>query len=174
MLGTRLVGRDERQVDGRLEPARQLDLGPLRGLGEALQGLAVVLQVDAVLLLELVGEPVHDAAVVIVTAQVGVPVGGLDLEHAVAHVEHRDVERATAEVEDQDGLVRLLLQAVGQRGGGWLIDDAQHVEARDLARVLGRLALRVVEIGRHCDDRVGHLLAQVSLCVGLELLQDEG
>ena len=104
----------------------------------------------------------------------GVPVGGLDLEHAVAHVEHRDVERATAEVEDQDGLVRLLLQAVGQRSGRRFVDDAEHVEAGDLPGVLGRLALRVVEVRGHGDDSVGHLLAEVGFCVGLELLQDQG
>src|SRR5438309_1816737 len=141
VLGTCLVRRDERQVDGRLEPARELDLRPLRGLGEALQGLAVGLQVDSVLLLELVGEPVHDPAVVVVTTEVGVPVRGLDLEDAVAHVEHGDVEGATAEVENEDRLVRFLFQAVCQGSRGWFIDDPQDVEAGDLAGVLGRLAL---------------------------------
>src|SRR2546421_696367 len=81
---TGLFGRDERQVDGRLEPARELDLGPLGSLGQALQSLAVGLQVDAVLLLELVGEPVHDAAGVNVTAAGGGAVGGPCLRHARA------------------------------------------------------------------------------------------
>src|SRR5207237_6933941 len=56
VLWAGLVRGYERQVDRRLEPARKLDLRPLRGLGEALEGLAVTLQVDAVLLFELVGE----------------------------------------------------------------------------------------------------------------------
>ena len=42
----------------------------------------------------------------------------------------------------------------------------------DLAGVLGRLALRVVEVRGNRDDRVGDLLAEVRLSVGLELLQD--
>ena len=58
-----------------------------------------------------------------------------------------DVERATAEVVDRDHLVLLLVEAVRQRGRGRLVDDAQHLEPGDLARVLGRLALRVVEVG---------------------------
>jgi len=165
VLGAGLVRRYERQVDGGLQPARKLDLGPLRRFGEALQGLAVGLQVDAVLLLELLGEPVHDAAVVVVTAEVGVAVGGFDLEDTVADVEHGYVEGAATEVKHEDGLIRLLVQAVGQGSGGWLVDDAQHVEAGDLSGVLGRLALGVVEVGGHGDDRVGHLFAQVSLGV---------
>jgi hypothetical protein len=35
--------------------------------------------------------------------------GGLDLEHAVADLEHGHVECAAPEVEDEDGLIGLLL-----------------------------------------------------------------
>ena len=50
-----------------------------------------------------------------------VAVGGLDLEHALADVEHRDVEGAAAEVEDRDAQVLargLLVEAEGERRGG--------------------------------------------------------
>src|SRR5256885_2164578 len=80
-------------------------------------------------------------------------------------------EGGDGEVEERDGLVCFLLQPVGQGGGGGLVDDAHDVEAGDLAGVLGRLALGVVEVGGHRDDGVRDLLAQVGLGVGLQLLQ---
>ena len=87
-------------------------------------------------LAELVGEPVDDALVEVVAAQVRVAVGGLDLEDALAQLQDRDVERAAAQVIDGDALVLLLVEAVGQRGRRRLVDDAQHFEASDLARRL--------------------------------------
>src|SRR3954469_6335979 len=66
----------------------------------------------------------------------------------------------------------LLAEAVGPRRGGRLVYDALDVEPRDLAGVLRRLALVVVEVGGHGDDRCVDLVAQVRLGVGLQLLQD--
>ena len=166
------VGRDERQVDLRLLGGGQLDLGLLGGLVEALEGHLVLRQVDALVALELGREPVDDRLVEVVAAEVVVTRGRLDLEHAVADLEHRHVERAAAEVEDEDRLVGLLVEPVGQRGGRRLVDDALDVEAGDPAGVLGRLALVVVEVGRDGDDRGVDGLAEVGLGVGLELLQD--
>ena len=139
-----------------------------------LEGLAVVAQVDALVALELVGHPVDDALVEVVAAEEGVAVGGLDLEDAVAHVEHGDVEGAAAQVVDGDGLILLLVQTIGQRRSGRLVDDAQDFQAGDAAGVLGGLALRVVEVGRHSDDGLGDGLAEVSFGIGLDLGQDHG
>jgi NAD-specific glutamate dehydrogenase. len=105
VLRAGLVGRDERQVDLRLLGGRQLDLRLLAGLVEALEGHRVVLEVDALALLELAREPVDDRLVEVVAAEVVVARGRLDLEHAVADLEHGHVERAAAEVEDEDRLV---------------------------------------------------------------------
>jgi hypothetical protein len=97
----------------------------------------------------------------------------LDFEDAVADVEHRDVEGATAKVKDEDCVVRrLLVEPVGERGGGRLVDDPLHLEAGDLAGVLGRLALVVVEVGGDRDHGAVNRLAELRFRVGLELLQD--
>ena len=68
----------------------------------------------------------------------------------------------------------VLVEAEGEGGRGRLVDDALDLEAGDLARVLGRLALRVVEIGRHRDDGLGDRLAEIVLGGLLHLLEDEG
>ena len=122
---------------------------------------------------ELVHEPVDDPLVPVVATEVVVTAGGLDLDDALADLEQGHVERATAEVEDQDRLLLLaLVQSVGEGSGGRLVDDAEHVEPRDLSGLLGGLALRVVEVRRDGDDGVGDRLAQVGLGVPLELLQN--
>ncbi len=166
------VRRDERQVDLRLLGARQLDLGLLRRLEETLEGHLVLREVDRLVALELRDEPVHDRLVEVVAAEVVVTRGRLDLEDALADLEHGHVERAAAEVEDEDGLVGLLVEAVGQRRGRRLVDDALDLEAGDLAGVLRGLALVVVEVRGDGDDRRVDGLAEVGLRVRLELLED--
>ena len=176
VLGAAGVGGDKGQIDLGLDGCRELDLGLFRGVLEALQGHFVALgaEVEALLLLELGDQPIDDALVEVVAAQVGVAVGGLDFDDAFADFENGNVECAAAEVVDGDGLVLLLVEAVGQCGRGRLVDDALDVEAGDLARVLGGLALGVVEVGRNGDDRLGDRLAQVGFGGLLQLLQDHG
>ena len=174
VLGIALVGGDVGQVDLGRGRRRQLDLGLLGGLLESLEGLLIAPQVDPLVALELGQQPLDDALVEVVAAQVRVAVGRLDLEDALAQLQDRDVEGAAAQVVDGDLLVVLLVQAVGQGRGGGFVDDPLDVQAGDAAGVLGGLALGVVEVGRDGDDRLGDLLAQIRLRVRLELLQDHG
>ncbi|ADI04037.1 putative NAD-specific glutamate dehydrogenase [Streptomyces bingchenggensis BCW-1] len=167
-----LVGRrDVGQVDGGLGRGGQLDLRLLRRFAQPLQRHLVLGQVDPVPALEPGDEVVDDPLVPVVAAEVGVAVGGLDLDDPLADLQQRDIEGAAAEVEDQDGLVVLLVQAIRQGGGRRLVDDPQYLQAGDLARLLGGGALGVVEVRRDGDHRVRDVLAEVALRVTLELLQ---
>ena len=174
MLRTGRVGRDEGQVDLGLLRRGELDLGLLGRLLQALQRKLVATQVDARLFLELVREIIDDAHVEVLAAEEGVAVGRLHLEHAVADLEDRDVERAAAKVIDGDGSRLALVEAVSERGSRRLVDDAQDFEARDLAGILGRLALCVIEIGGHRDDRLLDFLTEMRLGRLFHLLEDVG
>jgi hypothetical protein len=161
------------KVDLRRHGRRQLDLRLLPRLVQPLQRHRVDPEVDALVALELRDHPVDDRLVEVVAAQVVVAVGRLHLEDALAELEHRHVERAAAEVEDEDHLVgALLVEAVRQSRRGRFVDDPDHVQTGDAAGVLRRLALRVVEVRGNRDDRVGDRLAKVGLGVRLQLLQD--
>ncbi len=76
------------------------------------------------------------------------------LEHVAGEVEHRDVERAAAEVVDEDLLVEPAVEPVGERRGGRLVDDPLHVEAGEAPGLLHRLALVVVVVGGDGDHRL--------------------
>ena len=102
----------------------------------------------------------------------GVAVGGLDLEDAVAEFEDRDVEGAAAEVVHGDLLIVFLVEAIRQSRRRGLVDNPLDVEAGNPPGILRGLALGVIEIGWNGDDRLGHLLVQVRLSIRLELLQD--
>ncbi|MBG9885548.1 glutamate dehydrogenase, partial [Bacillus toyonensis] len=173
VLGEREVG----QVDAGRGRGGQLLLGLLRGLLQTLQGDLVTGDVDAGRVLELLDEVVDETLVPVVAAETVVSGRGAHLDRGevvvLAHLEEGDVEGPAAEVEDEDQLVLLaLVETVGESRSGGLVDDAQDVEARDLAGLLGGLALGVVEVGGDGDDRVGHRVSQVGLGVALELHED--
>src|SRR5882672_1202764 len=120
------------------------------------------------------GEPGHDAVVEVVAAQVGIARGGEDLEDVLADLEDGDVEGAATEVVDRDLLRDVLSESVRERGGGRLVEDAEHVQPGDPAGVLGRLPLVVVEVGGDGDDRLLHLVPDVVLDDRLHLLEHQG
>ena len=171
VLRPRLVCRDERQIDVGFERRRKLDFRFLRGFLQALHRDAILGEIDAVGLLELRRDPLDDPLIDVVAAEMGVAVGRLDLDDALTDFEDRDVERAATEVVHRDGLVLLLVEPVGERGRRRLVDDAEDVEACDLAGVFRRLALCVVEVRGHRDDRVGDRLAEIVLGRLLQLLE---
>ena len=109
----------------------------------------VLAKVDPLFLLELVGDVVDEDLVEIVAAEVAVTVRADHAEDAFGDLQDGNVERSTAQVEDDDLLVLVLAQAVGQRRGGRLVDDPRDLHPGNLAGILRRLALGVVEVGRH-------------------------
>src|SRR3954471_1896803 len=90
----------------------------------------------------------------VVPAKMRVAVRRENLKNAVVQLENRNVKGPAAEVVDRDFRSTLeLIEAIGERRRGRLVYDSLDREASQLAGVLRRAALRVVEIGRHRDDR---------------------
>ena len=174
MLRPARVGGDVGQVDFGLGRGRKLDLRLLGRLFQALKRELVLGQVDALLLLELARQIFDQPHVEVFAAEEGVAVRRLHLEHAVADLEDGHVEGAAAEVVDRDGAGFLLVEAVGERRRSRLVDDAQHLEAGDLAGVLGGLPLGVVEVSGNRDDGLRDRTAKMGLRRLLHFLQDEG
>lgn len=97
------------------------------------------------------------------------------LKHAILNTQQGHIEGSTTEIIDDDlDLTALLVEAVRDRGGGGLLDDAQDLEACDYTSILGGLALGVIEVGGNCDDRMCNLCTEVCLCGLLHLGKDHG
>ena len=174
MVRAILAHRDKRQVQLGGKRTGKLLLCLFRFLLQAAHGGGVLGQIDAVRSAELRHSPLNDALVKVIAAQMGIAAGGQHRKGAVLDFNDRNIKGAAAQIIDQDLLGGFVVQAVGHRGGGGLVDDAQNIQARNAARVLSGLALAVVKIGRHGDDRLGHRFAQVALGIAADLGQDHG
>ena len=163
---------DKRQVDVGAHNAGQLDLSLFSSLTQTLHSHTVGRKVDAFGFLEFVNHPVHNLFIKVIAAQMGITIGGLYLEYAVADIQDGYIESAAAKVINHDGVVVGLVNAIGQGCGSRLVNDTQNIKACDLACVLGCLTLAVVEICRNGDNCLGYGFAQVSFGVSLQLLQD--
>ena len=174
VLRTGGIGGDIRQIHVGGGHAGQLDLGLLGGLLQTLHSDLIAGQVDTLGLLELGNQVIHDPLVEVVAAQVGITGGSQDLDDTVANVQDGHIEGAAAQVIDHDLLLGLLVQAVSQSGCGGLVDDPLHIQAGDLTGILGGLTLGIREVSGNGDDSLGNALAQISLGICLQLLQDHG
>ncbi len=147
-------------VDGN---ERELLLGVDHGAAQALDAFVVGRQILAPFARDIFERDAEQQIVDVVAAQVRVAVGGQHFEDAVLELQDRNVEGAAAEVVHGDDAVLALVEAVGERRGGRLVDQAQHFETGDAAGVLGGLALRVVEVRRHGDDGLAVLAPRNTL-----------
>ena len=169
-----LAHRDKGQVQLGRGRTGKLLLGLFRFLLQPSHGGGVAGQVDAVRLFEFCHRVLHDALVKVVAAQMGVAAGGQHRKGAVLDLDDGHIKGAAAKVVDQNFLRGFVVQTVGYRGGGRLVDDAQHVQPRNAAGILRGLALAVVKISGHGDDGFGDRLTQIALGVPADLGKDHG
>ena len=166
------TGGDEGQRDGRALHPAEFDLGFLCGFRQTLKSLAVAAQVDAVFRLEAVGEPVNNPTIPVITAQLGITAGGLDVEHTLGNAQDRDVEGAAPQVEHQHPFHGAAVKAVGQGCRRGFVEDAFHAETRQPARITGGLTLGVVEVGGNGDHRRFNRFPEIGAGVIHQLAQN--
>ena len=130
--------------------------------------------VAKVLQAERPAEVLHDQRVKIVSAECGVPACGNNLEYAARQAQHRDIEGAPAKVVDGIHALRAVIEPVGDRRCGRLVEQTQHADSGKPRGVSCRLALRIVEVGRHGDDCAHQGVAQDPLGQRLEPGKDPG
>src|SRR5438093_10120694 len=129
---------------------------------------------DAGLRLELSYHPFNHSLIEILASEKTVSTRREHLEYAVAQLQDRDVEGAAPQIEDCNPFFLLFPDTIGQRSRSRLVYDPSHFQSRDSACILGRLALRIVEIRGDGDDRLLDLFPQEVLGHVLEILQKHG
>lgn len=77
--------------------------------------------------------------------------------------EERDAEGSVAEIEEEDVLLAILVEALRNGRGVRLVNDAHDVEPGYGAGALGGLVLGVFEVGRHCYNSVPDVLSEALL-----------
>src|SRR4030095_15223654 len=116
-----------------------------------LQGLPVLSEVDTVFTFKLVSDPVHDALVEIVASKMCISGRRLHFKNAVADIVNRDIKRPAPKIEDQNRLVLLFIQPIGERSSGGFVDDSQYIQAGHFARIFRSLPLGVSEVRGDCE-----------------------
>ena len=98
-------------------------------------------------------DPAEHAMIEVIAAKRRIAIGGQHFEHALGQAQDRDVERSAAKVVYRVDTFGGIVEAVGDRRRGRLVQQPQDRQAGKLRGILGGLALRVVEIGRHGHHR---------------------
>ena len=136
---------DIRQVDFCAGSVGKLDLGFLGCLLKTLKRHRVLLEVQsAVLCGELPCKPLYDSVVEIITSEVSITVGRLNLEHTVAELKDGDIKgTATEVIYGHLHTLVLLVKTIGKRCSRRLVDDTLNIKTGNLTGFLGSLTLRV-------------------------------
>jgi hypothetical protein len=151
--------------------------GTLGLLDLALQfthGLSVLGDVDVVLLVVFLDEVGDDPVVKVLTTEMSVTSGRLNLENTLLDSENGHIEGTATKIVDEDLLLSDLVETVSQSGSGGLVDNTENVETGDSSSVLCGGTLSVVEVGGDGDDSVLDGLAEIALSNLLHLAENHG
>ncbi len=111
MLGDAIYRHDVGEVYLRGGGAGKLNLCFLSRFLQSLQCHRVLAQVDSLIIQEFSGQPVDNAVVEVVPAQVGIAIGRFHFKNAVTQLQDRDIKGTPTQVEYGDLGVFVFCQA---------------------------------------------------------------
>ena len=167
------VGGNERKVDVGCGHAGKVNFCLFCGFLNALHGHFVVFKVNSAFSLKGCADKVHYSLVKVVAAKTVVTGGSKNFLNAVTHFDYRNVEGAAAKVVYHNLLVVFLVNAVSKSGCGRLVNNTFNVKTGDTSGVLSSLTLSVGKVSGNGNNGLGYRRADVSLGVGLKLLQND-
>ena len=109
MLGAISSGSDERKGDRGGCGSGQLDLCLLSGFGQALKGLTIIAEINALSSLEITSKPVDNALIEIITTKMGISRGRKYLKDTITDLEDGNIKGTTTKIEYKDSFIRLLV-----------------------------------------------------------------
>src|SRR5687768_11372598 len=154
MLWTGRIRSYKRQTDIRVLEARQLALRTFGSFLKPLQGQAIVLEIDSMFRLKSGEEPVDYPLIEIFTAEKRIARRREYFKHSVVYFEDRDIERTAAEIVDGNFFTLVFAEPIRERRRCRLVNDSLDLETGNLSCITSRLALHIVEVRRHRDDRL--------------------
>ena len=148
----------------RLSAARQSTLRTLASSTQTTQSTLRRRQILLVLALELLGEVLHHTVIKVLTSQMGISSSRLHLEDSILDRQQRHIEGTATQIENQNVLLTsLLIQTVSNSSSRRLVNDTHHVQSSNRSGILRSLTLTIVEVSRHRNHSVLHLLTQIRL-----------
>ena len=151
----------------------QFHLSFFRSLTQALESHWIFAKIDSFLLPEFLRYVIHNPLVKVIPSKMSVAVRGFHLKDPITKFQDGDIKSATAEVEDRNlDVLILLVKSVCKCGSRWLINDAFDIQSGNLAGFFGSLALGIVEVCRYRYHGISELLAKVIFCGLFHFLKD--
>jgi len=174
VLGSTGISRQVGQIDFGLHDRGKLNFRLLGCLAQSLERLAILPQINSILLFEFLNQVIHDAQIKVITTQEGISGSGLHLEDALAHIQDGNIKCTTAKIIDGNNFILLFIQSIRQGRSRWFVNDTQNFKPGNFPGILGGIALGVVKVSRNGNHRLGDWFTQICLRVSFQFGKNHG
>src|SRR5690606_5423586 len=119
--------------------------------------------------------PVYDYLVKVITSKVRIAVSRFYFEYTVAQFQNRDIKGTPSKVENGNFYILIqFVKPIGKSRSGRFVNDPFYIQACDLTRFFGCLALSIIEVSRNGNHCFVNFLPQIVFSRLLHFLKNEG